>query len=438
MNLSKEGIIVNENKNLIYEDEKTISLIDLCIYLLCKWKLMVIVAVVLAVIAGGVTYVSSSKAAEDSVKALSLEKIEASFATEDALIAAQNKIAKIEEYKQNVEEIDYYLKNSVKIKLNPNRFYEGIASYVVSAGSEKEILETVAILKNAIFSEDTFEKMAEDLTETKDIALLKEVVGIETEYLTTGAEVVVKVCHYAQEECQKMLDILPETLANVKLIDAQVKTKSDYTLMNFSGDMLNARNTAYDTMKSLENGMSELEITYYEMLKNPNEVKESVQKSEASVDLKTVIIAAFLGAFCVAGFYGVFYLFSGYVHTKEELESWVDMPVLDAEENLEMNATILAGIAAENNVSKLYLTSSLEEANEALMNNLQVVLIAKNIEVVVGESVLNNPTALQEAANCGAMTLIEKRNKSKEKDIREEIVKANACGVRVLATILEK
>ena len=438
MNLSKEGRIVNENKNLIYDDEKTISLVDLCFYLLSKWKLMVIVAIILAIVAGGFTYMKSSKASENSGEVLSLEGLEDSFETEDALMAAQNKIAKIEEYKQNMEERDYYLENSVKIKLNPNRFYEGIVSYVVSASDERAVLKAVALLENAILSEETFEKMAAELADTKDTALLKEVLAVETEYHTTGATVVVKVRHYVQEECEKMLDVLPKNLTYVELVDAQVKTKSDYTLISFSSDMLNARNTAYDTMKSLENGMSELEKAYYEMLKNPDEVKVPVQKTEASVDLKMVIIAAFLGAFCVAGLYGVFYLFSGYVHTKEELESWVDMPVLDVEENLEMNATMLAGIVTERNVSKLYLTSSLESANVALMKNLEELLLAKNIEVIVGECILNNPIALQKAVNCGAIVLVEKCNKSKEKDIREEIVKVNSCGVRVLGAILEK
>ena len=77
MNLSKEDRIVNENKNLIYDDEKTISLVDLCFYLLSKWKLMVIAAIILAIIAGGFTYMKSSKASENSGEVLSLEELEA-------------------------------------------------------------------------------------------------------------------------------------------------------------------------------------------------------------------------------------------------------------------------------------------------------------------------------------------------------------------------
>ena len=434
----KEDEIVNEKKNLIFDDEKTISLIDLCLYLLRKWKVMVIAAVVLAIVAGGFTYVKSASETAQTAEELSLEEIEASFPTEDELAAAKNKIAALEEYKQNVEERDYYLENSVKAKLNPNGFYEGTVTYVVSAEDEEDVLKTVTRLKSEIFSEENFERMAEELTQTKDASLLKEVVTEETEYYLTGAEVVIKACHYDQEECEKMLEVLKKNIPGVELIDTQVRTNSDYTLMKLSSDMLNERNTAYDAMKSLENGMSELEKAYYELLTNPDAVKEPVETAAPSVDIKMVIVAAFLGAFCVAGFYGVLYHFSGYVHTKEELESWVDMPVLEVEENLEMLAAMLSGIAGEKNVNQLYLTSSLSPVNAVMMKELKELLHSKGIEVVIGERILNNPTALENAVKCSGVVLVEKCNQSKEKDIREEIVKVNSCGVRVLGAILEK
>ncbi len=437
---------MNENKVIICDDEKTISLIDLCCYVLGKWKIMIIAAVVLAVVAGGFSYLKSGKEAETAAttetKVLSFEKVEDSFETEDALEAAQNKIIRIEKYQKNLEERDYYLENSVKVKLDPNRFYEGTATYVITGDDEKSVLKSVALLENQILSEETFEKMAENLSETKDIALLKEVVTVKSEQHMSGAKVVVKVVHYEQEECKKMLETLPEDSASVELIDAQVNTKNDLGLMSFSSDVLNERNGVYDAIKSLENGMSELEKAYYELL-NGSELSmetepEMVQTSKASVDLKIVIVGAVLGAFAVAGLYGVYYLFSGYVHTKEELESWISAPVLNMGSDLEMNATMIAGIVGERNADKIYLTSSLDSANETFMKELADLLKDKNIETVIGQYIWDNPSALQKAVETGAMVLVEKCYKSKEKDIRETIVKANSCGVRICSVILEK
>lgn len=429
---------MNENKNLIYDDEKTISLVHLCMYIMGKWKLMIIAAIVLAILSGGLSYIKSSKIPEQSGKVLSLEEAEASFSTEDEFTAVQNKIAKIDEYEQNVEERDYYIENSVKIRLNPNGFYEGTVTYVVSAADEKDILKAVTLLKSELLSEESFEKMAEELTEAKDPALLKEVVTEKTEYYETGAEVIIKARHYEKEECEKMLEVLKKDLPDVELIDAQVKTSSDYALISFSSDMLNARNTAYDAIKTIENGMSDKEKIYYELIENPNAVQEPVEAAKPSVDIKMAILAAVLGVFCVAGVYGVIYLFSGYVHTKEELQSWVDIPVLETGDNLEMLAAMLAGIAGEYNEKSLYLTSSLGSPNTELMENVKKMLQTKGIEAVVGQRVLDNPAALEDAMKCGAVVFTEMCNQSKEKDIREEIVKANSCGVRVLGVILEK
>lgn len=435
---------MNENKVLIYEEEKTISLVDLCFFVLSKWKLMVITAVVLAVVAGGFTYVKSGKDAktanETVTKVLSLEEAEASFTTEDELTVMQIKIDRIEECKQSLEERNYYLENSVKLKLNPNKYYEGTATYAVQGNDEKDVLKAAALLEDQILSEDTFEAMVAQLAEATDVALLKEVVKVKTEHYVSGAEVTVTVMHYDKEECLKMLEVLPKTSTDIELINAQVNTKSDYALMSLRGDVLYARNAVYDTLKSLENGMSELEKTYYDLLNNSDAVIETepVQEVKASVDLKLVIIAAFLGAFAVTGLYGVYYLFSGHVHTKEELESWISAPVLNMESDLEMNATMLAGILGEKNADKIYLTSSLEPANEVWMREFSEVLKLKNIETIIGADISDNPSALQKAVETGALVLVEKCYKSKEKDIRETIVKANSCGVRVCSVILEK
>ena len=99
---------------------------------------------------------------------------------------------------------------------------------------------------------------------------------------------------------------------------------------------------------------------------------------------------------------------------------------------------MLAGILGEKNADKIYLTSSLEPANEVWMKEFSEVLKLKNIETIIGADISDNPSALQKAVETGALVLVEKCYKSKEKDIRETIVKANSCGVRVCSVILEK
>jgi hypothetical protein len=65
-------------------------------------------------------------------------------------------------------------------------------------------------------------------------------------------------------------------------------------------------------------------------------------------------------------------------------------------------------------------------------------IIVVGIEIIVGNNVLKDGTALQDAVDCGAMILFEKANVSKEKNVKDAILKATSCGINVLSIVLEK
>jgi hypothetical protein len=62
----------------------------------------------------------------------------------------------------------------------------------------------------------------------------------------------------------------------------------------------------------------------------------------------------------------------------------------------------------------------------------------KNIDAVIGTDISDDPVALQKAVETGAIVLVEKCYQSKENEIRETIMKANSCGIRVCGIILGK
>lgn len=456
-------------------EEKTINLIDLCFYMLKRWKQMVIAAVILAVVAAGFTYLQSKKAYEAykvTVDMPAVEAVESVELTVEEKAALQAKIDVIEENEENIAEYDYYLQKSIKAKLNPNGFYEGTVGYVLSSDSNEDSIKALALCYEHVLAEKNYETLAGQLTDEPDEALLKEVVTANEEHyvadLSTDAvakyEVntmfTVEVQHYTQEDCEKMLTFFKTELENMQQVfeeenlevsfekvTSHVKTRNDRSLVTLSRDIKNAKSTAYDTIANLKNNMTDVQKKYY-ALSQGLKVEESgaaevetptvAAVPEPSVDLKMVVIAAIAGAFCVAGVYGVLYLFSGHVHNKEELESWLNLPVLEANETIEMVATLLAGIAGQKEAKKLYLTGSLSSGNTDGMLKLKELLATEGIEVVAGSSILTDAKALQDAAECGFAAFMEKCNVSKEKDIREEIDKATSCGVEVIGIILEK
>ena len=97
-------------------EEKTINLIDLCIYILKKWKLMAAAAVVLAIVAAGFTYMKSSKAYDAYLEAKDLpamEAVEKVDLSEDEKAALQAKIDVIEKPTETNAEMRFSIEPKV-------------------------------------------------------------------------------------------------------------------------------------------------------------------------------------------------------------------------------------------------------------------------------------------------------------------------------------
>lgn len=452
---------MNENKKLIFEDEKTLNLLDAFFYLLGKWKVMVAAAVILAVLAGGLSFVKSNREYQANLEGATGEAkgIELS---EEELDAYRAKIVKIEEYKQNVEERDYYLENSIAVKLDPNGFYEGTATYIFSANNSADALKALTFCKAEALKEENFAALAKELSETVDPAMLREVLFFEeNQWVTDTAatmSLTLKAQHYTEADCEKMISFMTGILddavqavnaqgtsAEVVSIEAFICLVSDAGKMYTSSDMIHARSVDYDNLVIAEEVLTEKEKAFYEQEQKAEDTEEDAvleetlpESAKPSVSMKLVIVGAAAGVFLAAAYYAVLYLFGGKVHNKEELESWLAVPVLNTEKSMDVTAAMLAEMAEKVQAKKLYLTGSLENVVADAAEEIRTALAAKNVEVILGAGGLNTADALQQMTDCGFVTFVEKCNESKEKEIREEIVKASSCGVKILGIVLEK
>ena len=159
--------------------------------------------------------------------------------------------------------------------------------------------------------------------------------------------------------------------------------------------------------------------------------------------MKIVIVAAVAGAIATAVICAIVYLFNGRIHNKEELGSYMRLPIFDMASDRkkgntpEMLAVLLAGHLNAHGLEKVYLSGSLGRQQVQLLNTLKELVEKKGFTAEVGKSILTDAGSLQKAADCGCMVFVEKCHESKDKDLREEISKAMFCGIRVLGVILE-
>lgn len=479
---------MNERLNEIYAEEKSISIIDMLFYVLRRWKSVLAVALAAAIAVGTLTYMKSGAEVSEqptTPEAL-LEQIDLSDSEKEEL---EYKLSLIHGYEKTIAESDEYLNHSIKANLDPNGFYEGKLQYVFSGADSTDVLEAALQCKGRLEAGDTLETMVKSMKEETTEAFLREAIEVsagtnpEQTVIMEGYEKVlnVKVVHYDRAECENILSYLKEVMeaeavvqsgkqvAVTKVADTVTLSVSE-ALIGSKREMINIKSAAYDALKNVKDGMSDIQKTYYELETQEKTIDtESQPKPEAetgrSVNMKYIVLAAVALAFCMAAFYAAAYLFGGHIHTRRELESCMFVPVagystesgkkknlidrlIDSMEKkagavsgdtLEMLCAMLKNYAEQENVKKLYLSGSRVQGEGAeVFTHLKKMLAAEGIELVVGQNILTDAAAFQNAVDCGNVVFWETCHKSREKDIRAEVMKVLSCGAKVLAIVAEK
>ena len=461
---------MNGNYKQINEDEKIVSLTGLCFYILKKWKIMLVFAVVAAILAGGLFTVKDYKAYKATQGSEQGGSTNTKKVSEYVDASVRAKMETIANYRETIATYEYYYENSIKVKLDPNNIYQGVHEYIFSATDSEEMLKALSICKETLFTDEKYEELIANLSEPTDVSLIKEVVVFTEEYpvvsqyndfKTTSADCMtlrIDARHYNEEDCKTMHAFVEELMntlqpmlnakgvgVEVSLSSAKVERRVDRTTPALGKELRQTITNLYDNIATIESKMTAEEADYYKyLLKENSKVESNVPATQGNASLldflnvKMGVLGAIAGVICVAGYYVLLYLAGGFVHNKEELGSWINVPVVELDGETDMLAAFLNGVAANHNVKKIYLTGTSSKINKEVIEKVKAMVAPKGLEVVVGNSILKEGKALQEAMDCGSMILLEKVNISKEKNVKDAIEKAASCGVRVLSIVLEK
>lgn len=447
---------MNENLNEMYADEKSISIMDLLLYVLRQWKKMVIAAVVLTLIVVLAGILKSYKVYQSLKNHPQNALVEL---TEEELQDYNDKLLSMTVYEDSIKAYQTYIDESILCKLDPNGFYKGTLNYVIQLESEEEYVSAKAICESEILGTESFEQVAKALGEDASVSKIDEVIGLTTERVASENKILMSVritaMYDTEEGCQTMLDslskrmeavdlsVISSTAGSVQKLSEKIILTSDSSLIGKKQDVLNAKNTAVVNLANVKNSFTENQKRYQEWLEL-EETEASEPEFVLPIPWKYAIVAALAGAVVVAGFYTCVYLFDGRIHSKEELESYMRVPVFDLAGDSgkgntpEMLAMLLAGHLGTLGLKKVYLSGSLSGQQSQVMNTLKALLENQEICAEVGESILSDAASLQQAADCGCIVFLEKCFESKEKNVIEEISKAQFCGIKVLGVIVEK
>ncbi|MGN0334335.1 MAG: hypothetical protein ACI4DV_01555 [Lachnospiraceae bacterium] len=482
---------MSDKRSEIYENEKSISIVELIFYVLRKWKPALAAALVIGIAAAGLTCLKSGQ--REVVPADPLENLSKIEITEEEKEELYGTVQLIEEYEKTLSDYESYMENSVKIKMDPNGYYVGSAGYVISGTDEESVLRAKVYCGSQLISEENLIRMTSALDEEIGPQFLKEILNVQeyengskdSEVNKTEQLLAFDIQHYDREECKKILEICREIISeaadklsqegvNVRIIEAssELTMTNNYDLISYQSGINEKKADVLSKIKKLKSEMTGSQKKYYEMSKQIEEQEDTAAEEEivhvkAQIHWKKTIALSVLAAFCVFAFYGASYLFSRRIHTKEELESCINVPVMVLEENhdkkksnvidrlidgVEKRAGIASGqkadmisamvmqYAIQQGAQKIFFTGSMGTAwfpaNAA--EQLREMLIQHQIEFRQGASILTDTKAMQEAVDCGYVVFVEKCGQLGEKEAREEVAKAVSCGMKVLGIILEK
>ncbi len=472
---------MNDNWKQVSDDEKEMSISDMLFYLLRQWKVAVIAALIGLLLVGGLTYAKSLENAKKS--ASNSQTTQAGMLTEEEEFAADVKIDTINEYKQNIEEYNEYLDNSIRMKLDPNGFYRGTIKFMFTSESPAAALKALNVCSDLVFNNENYEKMTQLLTEEISEAYVREAFTFEKETMSnekSSENVIVwdvSFVHYEQEECEKIVDYIDEQMNNVmaqldenvvaEQVGRDVYLACYVDLIKESMSLEVGKSSVYTSMEKVKADMSNTEKAYYELSTSSGEQTEAVNTEvvpvKASVQWKYAVLAAVGAGGCVIVFCAALYLFGNLVHNKEELEVYTNVPVIGLsakktkknvidhlidrlehcvrngkEDTIDMAATMLCNYAVQNHVKRIYLSGAKGEHREELMAQFNSRMEKEKIELIGGNSILEDVKAISDAVECGSVVFLEKSNKTSHRDLREELRKAGHCELKVLGIILEK
>lgn len=461
--------------------ELEVNFWDMIWYVISKWRSMLAVGILFAVIAAGISGVKSYKSSAGEI-----EKMKNPVKTEILLNDAEQ--ARVDTYVSYLTEQNRYfeyMKESLLMRMDPNNFYAGKLVYQIKAtpDSANNILE---LYKSKVDNGEITKQLMElDEFCDRPVNYVSEVVDtkcdfvdsvtndkdVEFEDINPNGTVLLEVAVYGETEtdCQAAMDVVSTYIdnqtADIRKIEGEftlqqiinsVSNTSNSKLTTYQDNYLVRGNVFYNGRAGVSRELSEKEIAYIDNLNiDENEVAENIPDAPTvSINKKIVVVGGVFGFFLVLCIYVVIYVLNSKIRIEDDMEKrygvkvlgivlneqkkkslvfgWLDKFLLSArhlykhyfarENAIEMIAANIKVSANKNETEKLFITGSeMNAVSKKAVAEIKDKIGKANIDLICGDPVLYNAEAFEKAADIGSVLLLENAGKSLYREIEEEI-----------------
>lgn len=453
---------------------RSLNVVDLIMSLLKRWKIIVSGMLVVGIIAGGFSYLQNKK----SITEEAIIQTDVEF-TADEQKLFDRKLEALYKYQGYYDMYDRYLKDSIKMNLDPDKFYEGTVTYLLSADTQTDLLKLVDVYEQAVKSDKFYSNVKSSLgIETEDV-YIQEIITIKfKEYEENAGVLTVSAVHYNEEDCDKIVDTIVKEVSTVQpsvgtcqQLSSAVNEQSDMALATEKESIFNMKWYNYDQVKSTKDSFTAKETEYFEeqfsddVTTGIKEIEEVVVQQPA-VSGVYIILGMFVGAVLVVGFLTLKYLFTERIHSKDDFNGVGNVPVIlvadeksekknfvdkyinilekkvgnISTESLELLMYPIIKSAKQENISEICLSSSLFKngIQSELAGQIETLFKNSGIKLIIVDSILDSLEGLQQAMECGYIIFDEKCERSIHREIQKEVEKAQQCNMEILGIVIEK
>ena len=359
-----------------------ISIKDLLATCVKKAKLIIVLAVVLAIAVCGLKFssdLSARKAAEAA----------GGVATEVVVELTDAELEQVEQYVDAVllrDEVEDYVENSVYMNANPYDLYYVELMYNVQAESDEVEREAILAIRNYVYAGLEVALEAED--DSLAAKYYKEVLQCTSmdynSYLANGV-ITISMNAINEEQAKTFATILDKAImdyvselnadgmefAAVKINEVVARELYE-ALIGFQNDKNNLLNSCNGSVQWYESTLTKQQLKEaYKLLAVDVEVPEEVAQEvpKASINILFLVVGAVLGVVAGVALIAVKYIFTNTIKTEDDVQEMLKLSnlgllVCKELDKFETLANIGATIAENFNISK-------PEIGESILNELK-------------------------------------------------------------------
>ena len=483
---------MSDNNNMVNssnytEDMDVIDILDLFFFILRKYKAIIIAALICMLLFGaigtvkkihdqGKNYESDLKKYENEYLAYQ-EKVKAK---EVKIASYEKSIVNMEALNGLMEKKEQYLEDSIYLNLDSSNCAEAVSSWSIKL-DEKEWDKFKDGMSDP--ADEAVSLYAANLASAIDWPAVRQGMGIDSTYVDElvsiykdlDANTVTIRAYYSDiQGAEKLRDLVAEQAekiwnsekAALPVHTRTLRVKSSRMTVNNAID--DARKIQTDIVAQYSDKITAI-AKYLDTLKNPYESDEKLvepkkpsapgsnMKGILKSGIKFAIIGIIVGIFLSAGFFGFIYIAGGRVHTADELKSCYRLEVFAGPSKEKVSDPVirfidrLAGTAEKDRETamkrcairvrrlsegeKIIVTGTVPfDELKAFSDGLQPFISGRTL--VPAENVLLSNETLGMIENKTEVLLVEKKNRSKKKDVSEELGYISDQKGKILGVVL--